>query len=287
MSETATLDGCTDVHRRNWESFADFVDDMRKPGDRGNESSSVQNDEEWTGTKSYQHCLELADNGWPEGLKRMKKLMGDLRNIDTHDAERFLPRFVEAGDEVDVGRYLSGEPENMMEYNIVHVPASGRVVKLLVNVAASCGISAEAMFLRGAAAVMLSDLLEQSGLRAEIVVASAGRNGDAGVCYTVTVKRAEQPIELDRLAFMVACPSVFRRLMFRAYEQLPPEEFNKRIGSWYTLPMNADTKEPGAIVVDTLQYGFGNELNTDTDAIKFVDKMFDSLLKKDPTTVTP
>ena len=270
------------ILRREWDSMGAFVQQMKQPA-VGHPAcnGSEQNNPSWSGSSNYQQAIDWAEKGWLEGLERIKAMTGALKKLEGDKADRHIPRFCESGDEVDIGRFVSGEPENMIDFDVVQVPAAGRVVKLVVNISASCGVSADAMFRRGAAAVMLADLIEQSGLRSEIVVVSGGTRsgqGPDGVDFRVTVKRADQPLELDRVAFMLASPAAFRRLMFRAYEQLTTEEFNKHIGWAYTTPMNIKVEGEGNIEVDSLQYGFGNEIRSDADAVKFVEKMLASLV---------
>jgi len=240
---------------------------------------------DWFGTSSFEEAVRLAEHGWPDGLARIKTLSSKLKPLMTEQTERHISRFCEAGDEVDIGRYVTGEPECMVDYEMKIVPAAGRVVKILANVSASCGIDTEQMFMRGAAAVMLADLVEQSGLRSEIWISSAGHCYDGGpgkVDMRVCIKKPDQPLEMDRVAFMLANPSVFRRLMFMAYEQLTRAEWNKHIGEGYTLPCSAPTSN-NEIGVDALQYGFGNDV-TEENCAALVDAMIQRYME--PTVLT-
>jgi hypothetical protein len=276
--------------RRHWNSLDEFLDDMRLPAhpNAPDNYSNRTNMPDWFGSESYEHALQMAEKGWPEGLARMEKIKGSVKQINPVMSERFNCRFVEAGDDVEVGRFLSGEPENMLEYELVQVPASGRVVKLVVNVEQSSGISADAVFLRGAAACILADMIEESGLRTEIeIIAGGNQSGNSspnapGSAFSVTVKKADQHLEPDRMAFILASASVFRRFMFRAAEQLEPNQFKKHVGMNYWRPKNIPVEGEGVVMVDTLHCGFCISLGDNVEAARFIHKMAAQFIEPQP-----
>jgi hypothetical protein len=261
------------ILRREWDSMETFLRDVKtKPVLSGTHCSVAgQGGIEWYGTETWDDALHQSENGWPEGLSKIEKLTKTIKYVEGEKADRHATVFAECGDEVDVGRYVTNEPECMMDFKVIQVPAAGRVVKIITNMGASCGLEAKSLFLRGAAAVILADVIEQAGLRSEIWIVSAATNYDHGYDYRMLVKAADQPLELDQCAFSLASPAMFRRLMFRAFEQTESELFSRHIGSSYGSPANAK-KEPGSIEVDALQYGFGNNL-TDETVPKFVNAM--------------
>lgn len=276
------------ILRKDWLSMDEFIADLKtKPNLCGEVdiNNGSQGGAEWYGTESLDDTYRLVDNGWPEGLSRMKTLYGNLKPVEGELADRHQMRFCESGDEVDVGRYVTNEPECMIDFDVVQVPAAGRIVKIIANVMASCGFSPEAIFLRGAAACMLADLVEQSGLRSEIWAVIAGGNTGSGrydrdtaaTDYRVKIKSPDQPLEMDRLAFALANASMLRRLFFKSMELLPEDTFHKHVGNGYLYPRNPKA-EPGTILVDALLYGFGETLSNETVA-PFVDKMLKSFME--------
>ena len=286
MRQDIRADG---VLQQDWETIEDFLTDMSRSGHPGNmmpTNSVTGSTAKWYGTQSYDDALHFARDGWPDGLKRIELMRASLRKVPiSAKAERLAGHFAEAGDEVEVGRYLEGEPEHMIEFMPQFVPAAGRIVKLVCNVSASCGVSADSMFRRGAAAVLLADAIEQSGLRAEILIVSAGDNSDGrrpGLDFRVPLKTADQPLEIDRVAFLMCSPSIFRRFMLRAMEQLTPQQFREHAGQCHTLPKNASVAGDDVVLVDAMQWGFGNQLNTDADAVAFVNNILAEYLELEP-----
>ena len=273
-----------DTLYKHWDSFEAFVEQVKKPG-QSSRNKSVTLDFEFTQTHTFDEAVALAERGWSEGLEKMESLRGSLRKLEPQMAERHVGEFSESGDDVDIGRFVTGEPECMVNYSVQFVPAAGRVIKLVYNLGASSAVSPKSMMLRGACAVMLSDLIEQSGLRVEILAVSAVTQDpyeNAAGCFSILAKAASQPLELDRLAFILAHPSTLRRLMLRAREQNTDAVFSKHFGETYGFPAKAIDQSEGVIHVDPLQYGFGNQINSDADAVAFTNKMLDSILEKQP-----
>ena len=260
---------------RHWDTFESFLEQVKSDSPLVEEaakygSASVGNRPLWFGSNCFGDAVQVAENGWAEGLAKIKQLATSLKPIEGEKADRHVAKFCEAGDEVDIDRYVSGEPECMMDYELTQVPAAGRVVKIVLQISASEGVDAGQYFMRGAAAVMLADLVEQSGLRSEIIVAAGNCCGKNTAEFTIVVKRPDQPLELDRLAFVLAHPSMFRRFIFRIIEQFPRKTFDAHFSSSYGRPINVEVGD--AIQVDALQYGFGNNV-TKENCAALVDAM--------------
>jgi len=272
----------------SFDSLEAFMDDIKRPGALAEgitNRSDVVGKANWFGTGCFEDAIALAERGWETGLARIKALTGTLKQLHGDKADRHFCRYSEAGDEVDIGRYMTGESEHMIDWEVQQVPAAGRVVKVVFNMAASSAISTEQMFMRGAAAVMLVDLIEQSGLRCEVVLACGTcRDGEAGSSTTVVIKQASQPVEMDRLAYMLCNASVLRRLFFRFFEKRDQAEFNRYYGCSYGTPMNVKVDGDDVIEVDALQYGFGNNI-TEDNCKAFVDAMVSRYMEGNVATV--
>jgi hypothetical protein len=174
-----------------------------------------------------------------------------------------------SGDEVDVGLYLSGEPECMTDWVMAETPSFGKVVKVIVHLTGTAGVSAEALMYRGLLACLLIDTLEASGLRCEVwglPKCSADNGGDdPKYLAQVLLKPADEPVELDRLAFMLAHPAVFRRFGFRLMEQEPEgswayEESTDGYGVSVPLPEAERRAEDGILYIG------GEHLSYSSDA---------------------
>lgn len=95
------------------------------------------------------------------------------------------------------------------------------MLKVVVNVGARVGVTSDVTFTRGAAAVALVNALEANSYRCELSIVSlaVGRSGTGGV--KVRIKRADEPADLDALAFCFAHAALHRWLMFSVRTGVP------------------------------------------------------------------
>lgn len=129
------------------------------------------------------------------------------------------------GPEVDPVRYGLGDPECCFTYRVKRRRVVN-VVKINFNLSASCKISSDAMLRRGRAVVSLVEALFMRGINVEVVVSSVltDRPARAGLFNTayieVPVRSASDPVDRDRMYYMLGHPSAFRRLMFSTLENM-------------------------------------------------------------------
>jgi hypothetical protein len=178
----------------------------------------------WHGTANFQQALDLAGKGWAEGAAKAAELRASIDHAvhDVINARSSSYTFDVSGEFVDVGRYLSGEPECFGTDSQEAGNNVRPVVKLCVNIAASGAVSPESLVVRGAAIVAAIDILEALGRRVEVWACKGSESRKAGkAAYEihVLVKRADQPLDVDRLAFAVAHPACLRRLFFSVMER--------------------------------------------------------------------
>jgi hypothetical protein len=179
---------------------------------RGSEAS-------WTGTQSFEEAMQLARNGWPEGVQRMRRVADAISQVISSKIIRPEARFDETGDEVAVDRYLEGDPEHFVSYPLQESRASGgRVFTVGFGIFVSAGVDKEYFTNRGAAVLALLDALESAGYRCELDIGMAVREAYTMRC---PIKAAEHALDLDRLAFTLMHPSIFRRIQFSIGETDP------------------------------------------------------------------
>jgi hypothetical protein len=183
-------------------------------------------------------------------LENVDAIRANVSAVVARELTRPAWAFDVAGAVPDVARYLAGEPENMLTPCEETAPA--RVVRLVVNICASADITAAAMYKRGAAALAMVDAIESTGARVEIAVANCHQSRASGNrrAVVVTVKRAEDHAEPDRLAFALAHPATLRRLWFAFAENTytPDERAEYGVGNGgYGTPEDMPDAERGDI----------------------------------------
>ena len=184
-------------------------------------SSRTSTDANWAGTKTFEEAMTLAIAGWPEGAAEALALRA---SIDSAVREIVCARQASyaydlTGESVDVGRFLGGEPECFVTQTNSGESSSGRVVRLVVNLAASGAVSSKSLFARGAVVLAAVDILESLDHRVELHIAHGCRNTSGNFEQFAMIKSAQQPLDVDRLAFCLCHAACLRRLAFSVMEQ--------------------------------------------------------------------
>ena len=188
--------------------------------DNDSKRSSRHGSESWTGTRNWEDCVGLVENGWPEGTRQVAQILTRIKNSEEEIEKPQILWDVE-GDMVDIGRYVSGEPECMMRWE--PEKTSKRIARILFPISVSGGVSTELMRWRGACVLALIDKLEAEGVRAHVDICYASRAGEHKWLMIANVKRPDEVLYVDRMAFHLAHPSSFRRVMFSLAENGPDE----------------------------------------------------------------
>jgi hypothetical protein len=208
------------IIQKNFESFEEFVaQSLVVPRDC--RSSRREDSGRFHGTRNFDEAVAIARTGWPEGAAKAVEIGASVssavRDVINSNASSYA--WDVAGQFIDIGRYLTGEPECfgtiVEDSEVIKKP----VVKLVVNLSASASVSADTLVARGVAVVAAVDILEASGRRVEVVAATAHHSYSTQLEIRIPVKSAGQPLDIDRLAFCLAHPSCYRRLIWSISEQ--------------------------------------------------------------------
>lgn len=212
-----------------YDSLEDFIrsNDNWKTRRHGGDCSHNTTDPKFYGSSSYEQGLAVAGTGWREGAERVAALRAELSGaVQAMAAARASQMTYDVvGECFDIGKIATGEPEFCMNWNEYGDERSQKVVKIVANISVSAAVNKETIYARGAACLAAVDLLETLGQRVElwIAIGVTGTSQFDKRDYTqldtqVCVKQAGQPVETDRLAFVLCHASMFRRLGFAHFE---------------------------------------------------------------------
>lgn len=198
---------------------------------------------EFCGVKDKTELEDLAWNGWSkeqhvtlktaeEAVAKVEQEVDMMAMTSYHDM---------VGAEVDMALYLEGDPECMIEYEIVEEPKPGRVITLCASISYSCAVSKESMKKRGhlvaALALAMDKLGYQTELWADMTLSPKG-GGSTRLQERVLVKSPKDLIDPARLLYAYAHPSMVRNLGFGAGHDAPKGIQNAvGIGSYYGVPV--------------------------------------------------
>lgn len=205
-------------------TYAEFINYRNTSKEKQVECYSESgNDKTFYGTDSFQIADDIAmcRTEWTEG----KKLLEDLRNkhpeMFTPQIEGVSMQFVHdvAGCQVDIGRYLDGEPECMYEYMFSESDKHGKIVDIYYQFNNSCMIKSKDMIAYGIAVLALVDNLESRGFSCNIYAVSLIAEGSDNVeNITITIKEAGETLNVEAIMYAFHT-SFFRRHWFAFHER--------------------------------------------------------------------
>lgn len=180
------------------------------------EKHSQTDTESFTGTKSYNHAKELFRNGYTEILPKIKKgVAANLRRTETRPRRHIENNVV--GYAPNVPNAILGLPNSMIMTKTT--PQKIKAVSLVVGITENCRTKTDKFIKSGIAALGVVNALELRGYRVNLkvafYVAECGKDRAFG---TVTVKDYREHLDLQKLCFPLAHPSMFRRLGFKWIE---------------------------------------------------------------------
>lgn len=242
-------------HVYTFDRLSDFVNavDVPKPS-RVASSTAWENDSDFCGA-SRPAAFEMARMGWAEGRKNMVEAMAQAR-----PSIALSPAFMMdvAGAYPIAALAAAGDPCSMVLPDPVET-APRQIVRLAVNVWASCAYTSAQFTSYGAAVLSYIDAIESTGARVELNMlchCSVGDGTRDSYTTVVPIKRAEEPVEIDRLTYCFTHVSMLRRLFF-THMQIADGVAGKMPGCGYPRNPDEGDVEAGIIVVpgiNTIHY---------------------------------
>lgn len=264
-----------DACRITFDSVSDFVGAVYDAADAADpeeywsrpiQESNMNGRARFTGCETIENAVRLAGRGLKaEGLESVAIAKDVIKELQQ---ERQLPEFEPVWDvsglDVDIERYLTGEPECMIEYPIAEVLATGPVVTLVVGMNYSAIISKEAILAQGRFCVALALALAECGYSLEIwsemhIGSNSRRFGDGikprmAIKVRTKVLEAGTSIDPGGLMFALAHPSMLRIFGFAAMH-LAPKLYREKIGVGggygYPWPIDSADWPENAIILNT------------------------------------
>lgn len=196
----------------------ELIEEAGMSSDHVGGASSRRKESGWHGG-TLDEAMRMAVQGYPGGALRLRKRLGAYAGI--HKSRRPAPRWDVSGSAVDVGRYLAGEPDCMVE--TVRVARQSPVLRIAVERAVSHTVSADDIEATGASVLALVEGLRTAGIPSEVWVTftvAPGRGGGSWqwMSTQVLIQEAGRPIDLDVLAYWAMHPTALRRLVFSVWE---------------------------------------------------------------------
>lgn len=220
----------------NWyDSLGEVVEVLGELDERGKKDrqSCASQHDKWAGG-SWDESMQWLQYGWKVDRDlidgEVEKVMEQLsERLNTHWDAGFREVYDVAGGYVDVGRFLDGEPECMVEQFVEEAPKKGKVLRVLTNVSASSYINEDTIRQRGRAVAVAVEVLHMLGFNLELWAGEATTAGGDQCVEMVKVKEAHDPLDWDSVMFALAHPCMLRRVVF-GLNEVRPMDVRKQFG---------------------------------------------------------
>lgn len=249
--------GWTDRSGEHGYTVAVFLDSIEAlsagevhPSNQGQDIAQKQNQpdekDSWSGGLTRLDSWKAKGiEGWPEGVTRMHKALKAVKAGVARDVRRRRTRGAE-GDDFDIHSVYGGRLDTAWERMTPRIGSGTPVVRLWIEASTPGGRSAESMFWRGAAAMAVTERLEEAGYRVEIQLYSnldkLWETGKGDFFRAVCAKRADRTLDLESLTFLSAHPASHRVAGFLAY-LVHPWECQEGLGHPdHSIPSFVDTE---------------------------------------------
>ncbi|HEY2506836.1 MAG TPA: hypothetical protein VGI58_09980 [Streptosporangiaceae bacterium] len=186
--------------------------------------TSYDRADDWSGGVSFLDLADLVEHGWQDMVARSLEVSDRAIKAAATTVEDSLPalHYDVTGDVVDIGRYYSGEPECMIDWPLQPVLKDGLAVTLISSACFSAAIATGTIVRRGIAIAALAEALTGLGYAVEVVVdISAGPEDGVrqfGSSLQVTAKEVHEDLNMPRVIYGLAHPSVLRKLAFLVWD---------------------------------------------------------------------
>ncbi len=226
MYEHATHPGKESKYFQSWGDLLEFVTENKG---RGQGSGNGNGRRDWYGTSSLDEAVFIAKNGWNEGVLLAKPMCTSILNKVTSMVEIDHIAYDVEGLGLDVATYLNGEPECWQRFESYTQKGEGvRHLRIVMDVTVSSGIDKSVILARGSAVAALIQSLEFAGIRVQFEVLPLCN----GISWEsrVLVKSSDQDLDMSRVIFATAHPSMLRRIGFGCQDGCPSRDNNRGYG---------------------------------------------------------
>ncbi len=249
------------VECRSFPSLREFADVAITVGNNAHSHyRDESNTDDWGGGINASTAYRMATvDGWEPAKPGVDGFTVDMSALTMaeREAHTFEYRNDVTGSVPDIGLYLSGEPECMMDSYPIVKPVKSFVVRIVVPFGYRADVEAEWARQRGTAIIGLLDALTAAGYSLEIWGVSAQFANKRGKqirrAYAVKIHDAADIYDPKMIAFGTGHPAMHRKLRFLAAEHENYQATGKTVEpDLRDLPLEA---QEGATIVLPLLTG--------------------------------
>lgn len=211
------------------DNFMKVIESRPRNNIMANQNASRDGSKSFTGTRSYGEAVELLANGYEKPLEKIKTAVAQDMKI-TKGRPRRTPHNAVVGFVPNVPNYLLGIPEQMI--TIAQTTEKTKAISIAYFIGNNSGTSAEDLEDAGIKILNVVNRLELSGVRVNLeIIPMCTKCLDGRKEYqiaSVKVKDYKDQLDIKKICFPIAHPSMFRRLGFAWLERSADMEGNYR-----------------------------------------------------------
>lgn len=181
------------------------------------EDSSKTNSYSFTKTNSYEEAEKLITTGYTDILDEIKMRLkieagsNDSKPIQNNDKFGYIP---------NVPNSIMNLPNSMI--NTKRIPRKINTINLIYAPVSNCGTDKEIFIKNGIKILNIINNLEKNNIRVKLSIAfKCSECKNEITLATVNVKNYQENLNLQKLCFPIAHPSMLRRFGFRWLETTP------------------------------------------------------------------
>lgn len=230
----------TDINALPNNSFFSHRHDSQRPEREGRS---------WYGTTDYQQATHMLTHGWDAAAQKMATKVKMTSSTPTVSRSS-KPAYGVVGSQASVPRYLQGIPTNMVSRQSTYTKQ--KVVTITKGISYNSGWKPEQILEECIKALQIIQSMENGGQRVRLNVMFAASCYDKRrynhICK-VCIKQPDERLNIAKMSFALAHPSMLRRFFLKWIEVDPFAEHD--LGDGYGIPSSPDVKEK---VMDENEY---------------------------------
>lgn len=227
-----------------YDSVGEFISDINsKPNndffkDRFSSQRTEKTDNGWYASRDYARATYMINTGWDSAAKKMAEKV-KMTNGVSSPVRSSKPAYGVVGSQASVPRYLQGIPTNMVSRQITY--SKQKVVTINKGISYSSRWKSDEIIRESVKALQIIQSMENAGQRVRLNVMWSVSNGGYHTICKVCVKKPEERMNISKMAFPLAHPSMLRRFFFKWLET---DTFTGYDMGWgYGTPSDRDIKD--------------------------------------------
>lgn len=229
-----------------YNSLSEFITEINSlPNNRffPDDHSSERKEREggtFYGTTDYQQATHMLTHGWDAAAKKMAEKVKTTRTVSLMSRSS-KPAYGVVGSQASIPRYLQGIPTNMASRQTIYTKQ--KLVTITKGISYSAYWTTSQILEECIKALQIIQSLENGGhrVRLNVMLASTCDDGKYTHVCKVCIKQPDERLNISKMSFALAHPSMLRRFFFKWIETDPFAEHP--LGDAYGTPASLPIKE--------------------------------------------